>query len=422
MTVEPTGLTGGDGEGRVEEIMREVLTRRREFVEELTTYTGDAIAELVADESTAHLLGASISENTLLLIQTLYEGQDPTTVTAPPGAVQYARRLAQNDVSMASLMRAYRFGQARFTEMCLEVAAELGERYEISVLSDIVTRVAQFIDRICDIVAREYEQERDRWVRSRSGMRQHWIGELLAGDVTDIDQAEAVLGYPLKGSHLAVEVWSDDVVNRADSLHAFDLVSAFIVKSLGARRPHMMVATGEHEARAWFASRPADRLDVNDVATWLREQRVPVRLAWGTTLAGVEGFRRSIHQAARTKELAASHPNRRAVDFTEVAAVAMLRNDPVEQQDFVRRVLGGLSEPGERNDGLRETMLAFLELSGDHTLTAERLHVHRNTVRYRIEQALQTIDPHRPRVGNSHDTMLALSILEWRRDLFAATR
>ncbi|WP_375001821.1 PucR family transcriptional regulator [Aeromicrobium sp. CTD01-1L150] len=407
-----------EGEGHAEEIIREVLTRRRHFVDTLTTYTGHEIAELVADESTAHLLGASISENTLLLIQTLYEGQDPATVTAPPGAVQYARKLAQNDVSMASLMRAYRFGQAQFTEMCLGVAQELGDRHGISVLSDIVSKVAIFIDRICDVVAREYEQERERWVRSRSGMRQHWINELLAGDVTDINQAEAALGYPLHGRHLAVELWAEDSITQADGLQAFDLVAGVIGKSLGHRCPSMLVATGQREARAWFAPRADERPSVDVVGRWLRDQRVPVRVALSTTLSGIEGFCRSSRQASRTKELAASNPSRKVVEFGEVAAVAMLRDDPAELQDFVRRVLGGLAEPGERNDGLRETLLVFLELSGDHTLASQRLHVHRNTVRYRVEQALQAIGADSPRHVSSHDTMLALSILRWRQNLF----
>lgn len=404
-------------EAHVEEIVREVLTRRREFVDALVTYTGDEIAELVADTSTRELLVSSISENTLLLIQTLYEGHDPTAVEAPAGAVLYARKLAQNDVSMAALMRAYRFGQARFTAMCLEVAAELGERYEISVLSTIVTKVAQFIDRICEIVAREYEIERERWVRSRSGVRQHWINEVLTGDVTDVSQIEGVLGYPLQGTHVAVELWSVDPGSRADSLQAFDQVAAHIVRSLGPHTPHLLVSTGEHEGRAWFATRAAHQLCTVKLMQWLRKQDNGVRIAFGDPHPGLDGFRRSTMQATRTKELAEANPSRTAVAFAEVAAVAMLRDDVVELGDFVRRVLGDLAQPGERNQGLRETLLVFLAHGGDHAEAARLLHVHRNTVRYRIEQALQLIDPESVKLANTGDAMLALSILDWRHDL-----
>lgn len=412
-----TPKTSSDGEAHVEEIIREVLIRRREFVDALVTYTGDEIAELVADASTRDLLVSSISENTLLLIQILYEGIDPTTVEAPPGAILYARKLAQNDVSMAALMRAYRFGQARFTAMCLEVAGELGERYEISVLSTIVTKVALFIDRISDIVAREYEDERERWVRSRSGVRQHWVNQVLTGEVTDVSQIEGVLGYPLQGTHLAVELWSLEPGTRADSLKDFDRVTAFITRALGPHTPHLLVTTGEHEGRAWFATRAAHRLSTADLTRWLREQGLDVRIAIGDPHAGLDGFRRSIRQASRAKELAASHPTRKAVAFADVAAVAMLHDDQVELCDFVRRVLGGLAEPGERNEGLRETLLVFLDLGGDHARAAQVLHVHRNTIRYRVEQALQSIRPDSPKLENSRDAMLALSILEWRRDL-----
>jgi len=401
----------------LEEIIREVLTRRRQFVDELVRYTSDEIAELVTEAGTRELLMSSISENTLLLIQTLYEGHDAAAVEAPSGAVLYARKLAQNDVSLAAMMRAYRLGQAQFTAMCLEVAAELGEPYEISVLSTIVTKVALFIDRVCDIVAREYEQERERWVRSRSGVRQHWINEILTGEVTDVSQIEDVLGYPMQGTHLAFELWTAEAGTRADSLQAFDQVTAHITHALGPHTPYLLVTTGEHEGRAWFATRAAHQISTRELSRWLREQGLGVRLAMGDAHSGLQGFRRSIDQAARVKQLASSHPNRTAVAFDDVAVVAMLRNDDVELRDFVTRVLGCLADPGERNEGLRETLLVFLEHGGDYAQAATLLHVHRNTIRYRVEQALRLIKPDSTRLENTRDAMLALSILDWRRDL-----
>lgn len=285
-------------------------------------------------------------------------------------------------------------------------------------LRTIVTQVALFIDRICDVVAREYEQERDRWVRSRSGVRQYWIGELLNGQVTDLDQVEAALSYPLRGSHVAVEIWTDDAVHRAESLAAFDAVVAFLSTALGPRCPHLLVTTGEHDARAWFALPSAEDVDTDVVEQWLRDQRVPARVAAGSALPGVDGFRRSTRQAARTKAMMRGNPSRTAVAFPAVAAVAMLRDEPEELRDLVRRALGGLADPGERNEGLRETLLVFLELGGDHTLASHRLHVHRNTVRYRVEQALQAVKAEATRLDDHVDVMIALRILQWRPGLF----
>jgi DNA-binding PucR family transcriptional regulator len=55
------------------------------------------------------------------------------------------------------------------------------------------------------------------------------------------------------------------------------------------------------------------------------------------------------------------------------------------RRTFAERVLRPVLAYDERNDaGLLETLEAFLDCSGSWSRTAERLHLHVNTVRYRI--------------------------------------
>jgi hypothetical protein len=68
----------------------------------------------------AALLRASVAENVGTAIQILAGTGEHTVRNAPAAAIDYARRLAQQDVPATALIRAYRVGQARFIRRCIE--------------------------------------------------------------------------------------------------------------------------------------------------------------------------------------------------------------------------------------------------------------------------------------------------------------
>lgn len=91
--------------------------------------------------------------------------------------------------------------------------------------------------------------------------------------------------------------------------------------------------------------------------------------------------------------------------------VLLLATVPDEvRRTFAARVLGPVLEYDERTGaGLRETLEAFLACSGSWSRASELLHLHTNTVRYRIERIEQL-------------TGRSLSNLEDRVDVFLALR
>ncbi len=54
---------------------------------------------------------------------------------------------------------------------------------------------------------------------------------------------------------------------------------------------------------------------------------------------------------------------------------------------WARQVLGGLIGSDDTSARLRETLREFLDSQGSYTDTAARMHVHKNTVHYRVRQA-----------------------------------
>jgi len=133
----------------------------------------EQIPPLRDDRRVLALLEASVSENVVTLLDILQHGIDLENVRAPVAAEEYARRLAQRDVPITALLRAYRIGSARFQDHCLE---ELGRRADEAALVSaagmrIADATAAYIDRISEELVAAFEAEKENWLRNVSAVR-----------------------------------------------------------------------------------------------------------------------------------------------------------------------------------------------------------------------------------------------------------
>ncbi|BDH55733.1 CdaR family transcriptional regulator [Tsukamurella sp. PLM1] len=116
-------------------------------------------------------------------------------------------------------------------------------------------------------------------------------------------------------------------------------------------------------------------------------------LAIGAVRRGIEGFARSHVLAgdARAVALRAAGEGRVTVaaDDAGVAIAAMLGGDLTTADVWVREVLGPLAEPTESDAHLRHSLQVFLEAGSSFTAAAPLLHLHTNTVKYRVRKALE---------------------------------
>ena len=92
---------------------------------------------------------------------------------------------------------------------------------------------------------------------------------------------------------------------------------------------------------------------------------------------------------------------------------ALLAMVPDElRRAFAARVIGPVLEYDERSDaGLRETLYAFLDNSGSWSRTAEAMHLHVNTVRYRIGRVEELTGRDLAKLEDRVDVFLALRSL-----------
>jgi hypothetical protein len=93
--------------------------------------------------------------------------------------------------------------------------------------------------------------------------------------------------------------------------------------------------------------------------------------------------------------------------------VLLLATVPDEvRRTFATRVLGPVTEYDERHGaGLQDTLATFLDCSGSWSRTAERMHLHVNTVRYRIARVEELTGRNLSDFENRVDVFLALRSL-----------
>ncbi len=151
---------------------------------------------------------------------------------------------------------------------------------------------------------------------------------------------------------------------------------------------------------------------------WSADRLVPDAMrafAAGNALPGLAGFRQSHRQAfaARTVALAPGAPPRRVTAANEPGLVvaAQFSSDLENARSWVGQVLGPLASDNDSDERLRDTLAEFLRNRSSFKASAYELHIHVNSVKYRVQRALERRG--RP-IENDHlDVEVALLLCHW---------
>ena len=154
---------------------------------------------------------------------------------------------------------------------------------------------------------------------------------------------------------------------------------------------------------------------VADVRQFVADYDDPPSLALGSPLPGVEGFRRSHRQAKRARDLViaagADPASVIATDDPGFSAAALLSDDLDESRQWVHEVLGPLSSDTDNDARMRETLRVFLRGGASYKSAADQLHLHSNSVKYRVQRAIERRG--RPIGDDRLDVEIALLICQW---------
>ena len=402
------------GDPRIRELVASVA---RTVGERLASVTGDiqdvieqAIPGLQRDESAA-LLHASIGENIDAALQILTDA-GARGVEAPAAAVDYARRLAQQDVPATALVRAYRVGQARFLRHCIEelLRQSPGDHLEGLATLEMAESVSDYIDHVVEEVLTVYATARDAWLGDRRAVLAMRVREILRGERVDLAATERGLDYRFDQYHLGLVLWVE-TSDEPDSLPRIRHLVSRLGEALALATTPLVVPADENSAWVWLPTK-ASVAGTSELAVAAKSEPA-VTLAVGEPAAAIEGFRRSHRQAvsARAVALAAGDERAPITPFADVSPIVMLCADLGSARAWIHETLGELAIASTRNEGLRETARVFLQTGGSYTATAEQLFLHRDTAQYRVRKAEQVRG--RPLRDGRLDVELALLACHW---------
>ncbi|MGQ4488229.1 helix-turn-helix domain-containing protein [Streptomyces sp. 372A] len=427
MTPPPTaaGETARLAEARVVALAEYLRAHLPELTARLQAELAAKVTELQSDPRLLELLYGSTESNLETLTEVMRYGIPEEDLTAPSAAEEYARRLARHGTSSTALIRAYRLAQEYVLDRAFGwIAAEEPDPAVAHAAGRTFTRITfRYIDRVSERVVHVYEAERERYLANRGTVRAAMITSLLAGEPVKPAAAEAALGYALGRRHLGVVIWGADRRTSTQELHHCEALLAEVATAAGSRGQPLLGRNDGAGSWGWIPLGHGDELpDPAEIQRRVTAAGTGLRVALGTPSAGTDGFRLSHLEAlrARSVAMAAGDRARAVTSYTDpgVRAAAMLSADLGATRRLVRDALGALGADTEAAARLRGTLLAFVTEKGSYVATAERTHLHKNTVKYRVDRALE--ERGRPLGEDRLDLELALIACEWLGDAVLA--
>ncbi|MQA84375.1 MAG: hypothetical protein GEV03_07075 [Streptosporangiales bacterium] len=337
----------------------------------------------------AELLRA-IETSALDLLRTLYGDSAPPRPPSPSrltaDQVTLVHQLVRLRVPFERIVRGLRIVQQHWTEVLVgAIERHRPARERTPLLREIMRVVPAFFDDSVDGVVAEYLAERQRLMARSLSSRRDMVLSIIAGGHPAEEAARRTLGIGLAQHHLAFVVWSQDDLDSSPDRHG-ELERAALRGADALRCPAPLTVPGD-DGEVWsWASQPQpfpeDYLGPLSVFAGGR-----VRIAVGVPGHGPAGFRRSHLAAQDAYRVARSAvPARPVTGYRDVSLVALLSADAERAGWFVAEELGALAAADPGTAELRATLLCYLDVGRSFVAAAAALHVHRNTVVYRLRR------------------------------------
>ena len=231
-----------------------------------------------------------------------------------------------------------------------------------------------------------------------------FLDDLLSGSYPSEDAMLARarwMGHDLGRPHVLLAVSLEELADRksgSQRLQAADVVRTEVLRLapgalLRERQDRLAVALPRSGApTSEEALELAERLRLR-LASLLTSEHVTIGV--GRYHAGIAGLALSYREAEQALAIGrALLGGDRSVHFEHLGVQRLLfqlRDNP-ELASFYDDLLGKLQAHDERQGAeLVNTLEAFFECHGNHVRTAQRLHLHRNTLLYRLDRAKQVL-------------------------------
>ncbi|WP_128377165.1 helix-turn-helix domain-containing protein [Streptomyces cavernae] len=395
-----------DVDGIVRDVAKAIQTDLDGLTTEMTSMFVEVIPEFRHDDAVRRLMIASTSSNLGAICDMLALNISLDDITVPPAAAEYARRFAQHDLSLEALLRAYRLGEHMFVQWAMTAlrSLHLPTDEALTTTSRIALLTNSYIDQVIEGLIDIYESERRRWDARSDAARAAQVRAVLDTEGLDLASAEHMLSMSLRGWHLAAIIWTRP--GSPDHTRAELGAGAALLGAAAGIAP-LTISADEQTYWAWISSTGRPVLDTGRLERELGGHPA-LRITVGDPSSGLDGFRQTLRDAQRARAVAVSGaaPDRALVLHSQVALAGLLVDHLPDVRAWASRVLGDLMRDDEATIRLRETVQVFLDARGSFTDAAARMHVHKNTVHYRVRRAEEILG--HPLTENRLDIEVAL--------------
>lgn len=398
-----------------------IVSRLADKLAEITRSVQDMLvnelSEIGGDGELLELVYDAVEGNFDTFFPAIRHGIPIENVEPSTAALEHARRMAQRGVSADTLVRGYRLAHEAFLDIVLDEirAAQLDPEPGLDVFQEITSNSFRYIDIISQHVLTAYQNERDRWLANQGRVRALRVREILDEGEIDIDETAKAIAYRLDQIHLSVIVWCTES-KRGNELDAMERFLAELGKSLGAQERPMFVAADRVTGWAWIPM-PANAVStaISRIRAFAADKTEAPWIAAGSPLPGIEGFRRSHQQALATRAVVMAsrlHPaGVVAASDPGITVAAQFCGDLKAARAWIGEVLGPLASMTDADERLRETLRVFLHTGSSFKATADEMHLHFNSVKYRVQRAVERRG--RPFTDDRLDVEVALLLCHW---------
>ena len=376
------------------ETVRRLETVHPAIAAEMRELLTASIAELGGDQQLSELLQASIESNLSTVYHVLANDIGLQALQPPTAAIEYAIRLAQRDIPLSALTRAYYLAQSMLLRVALEEVEllDLADGTKIEAVRGVAHVIHGYIDWMLQQVSDAYGAEHRRWWSARATVNTSIILKVLRGEPVSPRSFAADTRSVSDRGPVALIAWSEDPGGGEEAQHRLDHLVRKAATLLGSS--HAPLATAVDPTTIWaWAAVTTTRIDAAGRAAIdaLVAASPGLRLALGSPDIGSEGFRRSHEQAVGARQVALTPGRYRSVPVIadvdpNVALTSLLIKDQPATLTWMRHVLGPFAGTGPANEEVRETLRVYYATGQNVSRTAEITGVHRNTVRRRVSR------------------------------------
>lgn len=303
-------------------------------------------------------------------------------------ALVLARTMCSRDVPASQIERVFHVAQRWLLDLLLEqLRATKPTPFTLDVAQEIVSWHLLRFEFLSESVTAECAYKREEPADLTPGALLEAVTFVLER-VDDDSVAQELLDYPMDARHIGVVLWSRRGVTPGKML--VPLVRG--LTNVNGVRDVLVVPRDRISVHAWLSVSGSVSPLANQIARRLGGI-TDVRMAFGESGEGLEGFKKTHGQALAAQRVAhlPGSIDDPWIRYRDVAPTSLLSLRPELVEPWVALVLGELGKDGEELTRLRETLRVYLEVGENASAAAARLYVHRNTVKYRVARAAELL-------------------------------